>query len=87
MEAVTHRVGEITTADREALEHLVGRALRADQEVVIRVVENAAPHKAQSSTMADDVPDWWKIYDGLSEEEIERLDQAIRQRRDLTSTC
>jgi hypothetical protein len=47
-------------------------------------VENDAPGNAQSNPMAGDVPDWWKIYDGLSEEEIERLDQAIRQRADLT---
>ncbi|HEV3005362.1 MAG TPA: hypothetical protein VGX78_12930 [Pirellulales bacterium] len=33
---------------------------------------------------AADVPNWWRIYEGLSDEEVEKLDQAIRQRADLT---
>jgi len=30
------------------------------------------------------VPAWWNIYEGLSEERIEELDRAIRQRANLT---
>lgn len=33
---------------------------------------------------AKDVPKWWNIYEGLSKEEIDRLDQAIRPRANLT---
>ena len=33
---------------------------------------------------SDEVPAWSKIYEGLGDEEIDRLDAAIRQRADLT---
>ena len=33
---------------------------------------------------SEEVPEWWKVYEGLSDEEIDRLDQAIRQRANLT---
>ncbi len=32
----------------------------------------------------DHVPEWWNVYEGLSDEEIDRLDKAIRERADLT---
>ncbi|HUE17340.1 MAG TPA: hypothetical protein VMR25_24525 [Planctomycetaceae bacterium] len=32
----------------------------------------------------DEIPDWWNVYEGLSDEEIDRLDLAIRERANLT---
>jgi hypothetical protein len=32
----------------------------------------------------EQIPEWWNVYEGLSDEEIDRLDQAIRERADLT---
>jgi hypothetical protein len=36
------------------------------------------------SPTPDEVPAWWNIYEGLSDDEIERLDKAVRQRANLT---
>lgn len=30
------------------------------------------------------IPDWWNVYEGLSDAEIEEIDAAIRQRCNLT---
>jgi hypothetical protein len=32
----------------------------------------------------ENVPEWWNIYEELTDEEIDRLDKAIRERADLT---
>jgi hypothetical protein len=85
METVIHTIGDISSADRHALEHLVGRELGEDQQVIIKVVTAVTPQTAaQQEESSSEVPDWWKIYEGLSDDEIELLDKAIRQRANLT---
>jgi hypothetical protein len=32
----------------------------------------------------ENVPEWWSVYEGLSDAEIDRLDRAIRERAGLT---
>jgi hypothetical protein len=85
MNETVHNVAEIDSADRRALEHLIGKSLSDQQQVVITVVEQPSANVASASNpIADGIPDWWKIYEGLSDEEVDRLDQAIRQRANLT---
>jgi hypothetical protein len=43
---------------------------------------NAEPRKKTETD--DGLPEWWNVYEGLSDAEIDRLDQAIRQRAELT---
>ena len=49
----------------------------AKQQVVINVVnlDLSKPDKSAPS-ISQEVPDWWNIYEGLTDEEIEELDQA-----------
>jgi hypothetical protein len=81
-------VRDIDPVDREALEHVIGRRLREDQQAVINGVSvtRFAPTPAEPPDSAADVdiPEWWSVYEGLSDEEIDCLDQAIRKRTDLT---
>ena len=85
MEEVIRNVADIDTADRRALEHLVGRHLSENQQVIISIVSpSLASHETPSAQTDLQIPEWWKIYEGLSDEEVERLDQAIRQRANLT---
>jgi hypothetical protein len=81
MESITRNVAEIDSADRRAIEHLIGKDLTEHQQVIISVVtlpdEPAIPG-------SDGVPDWWKVYEGMDDEEVDRLDQAIRQRAEPT---
>jgi len=67
------------------LEHLIGAPLQPGQQVIVQVVEkesggNETPSEASEARL----PDWFNIYEGLSDEEIDRLDVAIQQRLDLT---
>jgi hypothetical protein len=90
MDKIIRDVRDIDVADRQALEHVIGQRLRENQQVIINVVnvdisaapsEQANPNGAQPD---DEVPEWWKVYEGLSDEEVDRLDTAIRERANLT---
>jgi hypothetical protein len=39
---------------------------------------------AGTSPPSQELPAWWNIYEGLSDDEVDRLDQAIRPRANLT---
>jgi hypothetical protein len=86
MESIIRNVTEIDQADRQALEHVIGQDLRDHQQLVIRVVDAdmSEPPPAQTPSAEDGIPEWWKVYEGLSDEDVDRLDGAIRQRADLT---
>jgi len=88
MEHVIRNVRDIETADRHALEHVIGQRLRENQQVIINVVNlDVSPQPSEQAPRnfpEDEIPEWWKVYEGLSDEEIDRLDKAIRQRADLT---
>ena len=85
MEKVIRNVADIDTADRQAIEHLIGGHLAEHQQIIISVVnlDLASPDPSAVPASAG-VPAWWNIYEGLSEEDVDRLDQAIRPRADLT---
>lgn len=77
METVTRNVRDIAAAERTVLEGVIGQKLADDQQVVIHVVSLPPP-------AAEEVPPWWNVYEGLSDEDVDRLDGAIRQRANLT---
>jgi hypothetical protein len=83
-------VRDIDSRDRQSLEHVLGLPLSEHQQVVIRVVDaqervSSAAEPGSAGEQPDSkVPEWWKVYEGLSDEEVDRLDQAIRQRANLT---
>ena len=85
METVIRNVRDLEQVDRSALERVVGHQLRETQQIIVNVVnlDLTAPSQAASGR-SDDVPEFWKIYDGLSDAEVDVLDQAIRQRANLT---
>ncbi len=85
MEEVIRNVADIDTADRQALEHVLGRRLAEDQQIIIRVINpDLSQARNGDAPAAQAEPPWANIYEGLSDEEIDRLDQAIRQRANLT---
>ena len=85
MVSTTCNVSEIPAADIPALEHLIGGPLRPSQQVVVQVVEGESRrNEAPPQTSKPRLPDWFNIYDGLSEEEIDQPDAAIHQRLDPT---
>jgi hypothetical protein len=82
MEKVIRNVADMDSADRRALEHVVGKRLAEHQQVIISVVNVDLGQPA--GTPAPVTPPWANIYEGLSDEEVDRLDKAIRQRANLT---
>ena len=84
MDSVTRDVADIDARDREALEHVIGHSLADDQRVIISVAPTVAPRADSPAAPSSEIPAWWNIYEGLSDEEIDRLDQSIRQRANLS---
>jgi hypothetical protein len=85
MDKVIRKVADIDGADRRVLEHLIGKRLAENQQLIISVVSlDVSKPDACGDENAMAVPEWWNIYEGLSDDEIDRLDQAIRQRAKLT---
>jgi len=87
MDTISRDVRDLPQAERSALERLVGHQLRDTQRVIVHVI-NVYPQTGQAARPEDSqaVPTWWNVYEGLSDEEIGRLDEAVRQRADLTRT-
>src|SRR5439155_12471759 len=86
METVVYRIRELSRNERSAAEQLVGHVLRDDQQLFIQVVEPEAASAGMSSSGSSgpSPPPWENIYRGLSDERIDELDNAIRQRANLT---
>lgn len=87
MDTIIRNVQDIDTADRSALEHLLGQKLRERQQVVIQLVslDLAAPVEVgQVSAPVTALPEWCHVFEGLSDQELQELDQVILSRADLT---
>jgi len=82
MESLVRNVRDLDHIDRSALERVVGHELQETQQVIVNIV-NIEPG-ANDASPNGTRPPWTGIYDGLSDEEIDRLDSAIRQRANLT---
>jgi hypothetical protein len=87
METIVRNIRDLDVTDRAALERVVGHELSETQQVIVNVVNAELPAENPAETVHQgipDVPDWWRIYDGLSDDEVDRLDEAVRQRANLT---
>lgn len=85
MERVVKNVRDLDQSDRSALERVIGHQLRETQQVIVNVVNlDLATKDEAGNGAAANVPPWGNIYDGLGDEDIDRLDTAIRQRANLT---
>lgn len=85
MERIVCSVKDIETADRRALEHVIGRRLTDHQQLVIQVV-NADVTSTRGATApgAGALPEWCRVYEGLSDEEVSALEEVVLARADLT---
>lgn len=86
MESIVRNVRDIDADDRDALEHVVGQALRDNQRLIIQIaeVDLARADPANDSQQPQTLADWTKVYEGLSDEEIEQIDKIIKTRAKLT---
>ena len=82
METFVHNIRDLSDQERIAAEQLVGHELRENQQLVIQV-SDAIGAASIEQPHPDEAP-WANIYAGLSDEKIDELDLAIRQRANLT---
>ncbi|MEX1096264.1 MAG: hypothetical protein WED34_09460 [Planctomycetales bacterium] len=66
-----------------ALEEVIGRQLTANQRLIISVAEVEVPPSA-GRRPAQTLDDWTHVYDGLSDDEIEAVDEVVKTRANLT---
>lgn len=82
----TSREIDVTSLDsehRRAFEDVIGTPLQGNQRLIIKVAEiDAAP--AAPPRRAQSISDWTKVYEGLSEEQIEAIDREVKTRANLT---
>jgi hypothetical protein len=86
MEPIIRDVNAIDAAHRRALEDVLGRPLHQNERLVISVLELKATtgSAAAKDRPAQTVDEWAKVLEGLSEEEIERIDEVAKARANLT---
>lgn len=77
---------DIATMDgshRRALEEVIGCELAANHRLIISVVEVTLPENI-GARPAQTLDDWTSVYDGLSDREIDEIDQIAKTRANLT---
>jgi len=76
-------VATLDAPHRRALEEVLGRQLAANQRLVISVMEVATPRSADTRP-AQKLEDWTHVYDGLSDEEVEAVDEIAKTRANIS---
>ena len=86
MERIERNVRDIDRSDRHVLEHVVGQALRDNQRLIIQIaeVDLARETPATDAQPPQTLADWTKVYEGLSDEQVEAVDKTIKTRANLT---
>lgn len=85
METITRQVGEMQAHERSAAELLLGHRLRGHEQLILQVLElDVTEPPKEDSRPAQTIEDWIHVYDGLSDEEIEKIDAIANTRANLT---
>jgi hypothetical protein len=88
METIIRHVRDLGDSERSTLEQLVGHALRENQQLVIQVMTLSVPHHGAATPPADaTLPEWCKVYEGLTDEEVAAVESVALQRADLTRSA
>jgi hypothetical protein len=69
---------------RRALEDVIGVQLQANQRLIIGVTEIDVVASEGTPRRAQTIEDWTKVYEGMSDEQIEEIDRIAKTRADLT---
>lgn len=86
MESITKNVRDISLPDRLALEHVIGQPLAENQQVIIQVHSLDLPTDAVGDQGESNhrLPDWCNVYTGLTEEQVNAIEQTVLNRANLT---
>ena len=76
-------VAALDPPHRQALEEVIGRELATNQRLIISIAEvDVTP--TDDTKPPQTLADWTRVYEGLSDEEVEEVDQVVKTRADLT---
>ncbi len=76
-------VAALDDPHRRALEEVIGLELALNQQLVISVIDSGAP-ASDATRPAQSLDDWTRVYEGLSDQQIQCIDQIAKQRANLT---
>jgi hypothetical protein len=78
-------VKDIATSDRAVLEHVLGIHLQSDHRLIVEVV---GPSKSEAelapAMQVAELPEWCRLYEGMTDEEIEAFERTVLTRADMT---
>jgi hypothetical protein len=80
--SITIDVTTLDLAHRQALEDVIGTRLHEGQRLVIGVTQSDRP--ASGPARKPTIEDWAKVYEGLTEQQIEEIDRIAKTRANLT---
>lgn len=91
MESISRNVGDLTTAELQVYETVLGHQLHAGQQIIVQLIDvDASDAKAQPTASSQEngapqngdakLPDWCDVYCGLSDKEIEEVEESILAR-------
>ncbi len=88
MESITKNVCDISLPDKLALEHVIGQQLAQNQRVIIQIcsLELRSEPATTEAELAKGLPNCCNVYAGLSDEEVEAVEQTALRRANLTRT-
>jgi hypothetical protein len=77
----------VTSLDEEhrrAFEDVIGTPLRGNQRLMISVTEVDRTLAAAPLRRAQSISDWTKVYEGLTDAEVEAIDRDVKTRANVT---
>jgi hypothetical protein len=76
-------VASLDQPHRKALEEVIGQELAVSQRLIISVIDVSQP-AGDAARPSQKLEDWTGVYEGLTEQEIEAIDEVAKTRADLT---
>lgn len=86
METITRDVRDLNSDDRLAIEHVLGRPLGDNQQIAISVLGEETPAEKTTPSEHSALPEWCRVFAGMSEEEVEAIERVVAKRSDLSRT-
>ncbi len=74
MVTISREVRKMQTQEHSAAKLLVGHRLNEHERVIVHLLDLRASEDVQPVPV---LPDWCKVYEGLTEAEIEDIEQSI----------
>ena len=91
MESISRNVGDLTNTERQVYETVLGHPLHDGQRIIVQLIDvNASDAKTQPTASSQEngnrqhgdatLPEWCDVYRGLSDEEIEAVEESVLAR-------